>query len=237
MRVRRPVHFYHLYAGGTWPQPLREHAAALERAGFDGDIAVGLVGDAWDRTAARGVAATLPCLPRARWLEWDDGYEQRTLSAMRQWARDAPPDTPVLYAHAKGSADNSEWNAIWRRSMTHHVVGLWEICLAVLEEGYDTVGCHWLTPERDNDPPDRPVTTPMYGGNFWWATAGYLAALPEPGTDYRHQAEEWVGLGSPKAYDLLAGWPTLELCSPYSTGPAGTCPCPRCRAVRAASGP
>jgi len=229
--VKPPVHYYHAFAGGPWPQPAGEHAAALRAAKFHGDITVGMVGDPADRSALRGVlkeTMAWPCLPV--FLEWDAGYEQLTLSAMRQWARDAPADTPVLYCHTKGTFDNSEWNAMWRRSMTHHVVGRWRECVRLLEDGYDTVGCHWLTPERDAGPA-RPVTTPMYGGNFWWATSQYLATLPEPGTEYRHQAEEWVGLNGPKAYDLLPGWPTPDLCGPYAEGPE-SCSCPRCRAVR-----
>ncbi len=237
MSVAGLRHYYHVYASGTWPQPVAEHVAALTVAGFEGDVTVGLVGDPADRSAASGVigpqleAAGIP----VSWLGWDTGYEQLTLSALRAWAQDkhTRPDATVLYAHAKGSADNSEWNAIWRRSMTHHVVGRWRECRTLLAEGYDTVGCHWLTPKQHHEPPAHPLTSPMYGGNFWWATAGYLAGLPEPGTESRWDAESWVGLRNPHAFDMLPGWPSLELCRPYAgEGGAGSCGCPQCAALR-----
>ncbi len=231
--------FYHVWASGTWPQPVAEHVAALAAAAFEGDVTVGLVGDPADREAVRGVmgqglaAAGIP----VSWLGWDSGYEQLTLSALRAWARKADPAATVLYAHAKGSADNSEWNAIWRRSMTHHVVGRWRECRTLLATGYDTAGCHWLTPKQHHDPPAHPLTSPMYGGNFWWATAGYLAGLPEPGSSSRWDAESWIGLRSPHAADLLPGWPSLELCRPYAGEiRPGSCDCPVCRDVRERAG-
>jgi hypothetical protein len=210
-------HFYHIYAGGAWSEPVREHADALGEAGFPGAVTVGLVGPPEDRVRAREMTSLRLAEAGVRvpdvWLEADAGYEQLTLSAVRDFAV-ANPGYVILYAHTKGARDNSEWNACWRRSMTRRVVGGWRLCAGLLADGHDTVGCHWLTPERDNDPPDYPVTTPMYGGNFWWATASYLAKLPAPGTESRFSAEEWVGLGGPRAYDLLPGWPTMKLCAP-----------------------
>ena len=137
-----------------------------------------------------------------------------TLSALREYAISCRAEEAVLYAHTKGAYCNSPLNEHWRRSMTRNVVGRWPRCASLVASGYDTAGCHWLTPERHHEPPEYPVTTPMYGGNFWWARTGYLRRLPEPGTDYRHQAEEWVGLGSPRAFDLLPGWPSMKLCAP-----------------------
>lgn len=208
-------HFYHVYAGGAWAEPAREHAAALVAARFTGHITVGLAGPAQDRAIARTyLAARFADLHGSPvdWAEWDTGFEQTTLTALHQWAQASPGDAIVLYAHTKGAYNQTDWNAAWRRSMTLYVAGGWQECAGILADGYDTAGCHWLTPEQYPDAENVP--SPFYGGNFWWARAGYIATLPPPAGAARHDAELWIGLGSPRAYDLLPGWPGPDLCAP-----------------------
>lgn len=208
-------HFYHVYASGAWSTPVREHAEALGKSGFEGETVVGLVGYPEDRERAKNhivmrFGSNGVPIPEV-WVEADEGFEQLTLSKLHCDIHNIPGNFPVLYAHTKGAHDDSEWNAIWRRSMTRHVVSNWRACAALLHD-YDTVGCHWLTPEEHHNPPDYPVTVPMYGGNYWWARTQYLRELPPPENEYRHQAEEWVGQNKPKAFDLLPGWPSRKLC-------------------------
>jgi len=215
MKIR---HFYHVFAAGGWAGPVAEHAEALGRAGLHCPVTITLVGPEEDRFRARERITErfwewyLP-EPEA-WIEADAGFEQVTLRQIHLWAHQTPGDYAVLYAHTKGAYSNSPFNEHWRRSMTRYTVAGWRDCVAKLESGWDTAGCHWLTPERDHDPPRFPVTTPMYGGNFWWGHSNYLRQLPPPGDEYRHQAEEWVGLAGPKAYDFLPGWPSMKLCAP-----------------------
>jgi hypothetical protein len=207
--------FYHCYAAGGWADAVSEHAAALGRAGWDSPVTVGLVGPAEDRFRARERITErfwewyLP--PPDTWLEFDSGFEQVTLTVLRDYAIGCASEEAICYAHTKGAYSYELITEKWRRSMTRHCVSGWRSCVKLLEDGWDTAGCHWLTPEKHHDPPRYPVTTPMYGGNFWWARSGYLRRLPPPGTDHRHQAEEWVGLGNPEAYDLLPGWPSVKL--------------------------
>ncbi len=42
----------------------------------------------------------------------------------------------------------------------------------------------------------------IFTGNFWWATAGSLAGLPDVPCANRYEAENWVGLGRPRAYEM-----------------------------------
>lgn len=210
MKIR---HYYHCYAAGAWSAPVRDHLTALGRAGLD-DMAmtVGLAGPQRDRQVAREMI-TLRCqrwsLPEpVRWIEADEGWEQVTLRVIREDALATTGDYEVLYAHTKGAHDDSDMNAAWRRSMTRKLVYGWEECTELLAGGYDTAGCHLLTPEgyRDHHPRMN-YRSMVYGGNFWWARASYLRTLPLPGSENRHQGEEWIGLGHPKAADLLPGWP------------------------------
>lgn len=215
-------HYYHVFASGAWAEPVREHFQALGAAGFRGDIIIGLVGPTDDRKIARemiGMHLRTWGLPEhVEYLEAREGHEQLTLRQIYTDVHQNPGEFAVLYAHDKGSWDNSAWNACWRRSMTRHVISGWENCEMLLEKGYDAVGCHWLTPGRYHKPPGRMVTSPFFGGNFWMARASYLRKLPLlEEEDYyyedRYQAEAWIGLEKPRVRDLLPGWPTLKLCA------------------------
>lgn len=211
-------HYYHCYAAGAWAQPVREHIMALGWSRFGGDMTVGLTGPPADRGRAREMILLqlaewdLPL--KVSWVEADEGFEQVTLAAIHRDIHKFTGEQAILYAHTKGARDDSQWNAFWRRSMTARVVADWRSCAEILAGDHDTVGCHWLTPAQHHDPPDWPVNSPFYGGNFWWARASYLRKLPLPLTEHRFHAEEWVGLAGPRAYDLLPGWPSMELCAP-----------------------
>lgn len=219
MRIR---HFYHVYAAGAWFGPVQEHITALSHAGFRSPVTAGLVGPAGSRNLVREWITTWLAregLPAPdTWTEADEGYEQVTLTALRDYACSCIAEEAILYAHTKGAWHSNPLNECWRRSMTRHVVGQWQRCARLVTSGsYDTAGCHWLTPEAYSGRADYAVTVPVYAGNFWWARAGYLRTLPPLQHDHRHRAEEWIGLGSPEAFDLLPGWPSMELCASQET--------------------
>lgn len=197
------AHFYHVYCKtDDWRDPLAEHLAALDDAGFDGPFYVGIVGPWWRR---REVTDEL------RWIRQprvtccaDEGYEQVTLRRVHDYAKDA--NGAVLYAHTKGAHDPSTVNEAWRRSMTWDLVRGWREAVAALEDGYDAVGGHWLTPEEFPGHVDH-APLPCFGGNFWLATCEYLRRLPPVGESCRHDAEGWIGRGDPRVLDLHPGWP------------------------------
>jgi hypothetical protein len=204
-----PVHFYHLHAGGRWHEPAKEHFAALQASGFEGPVSVGLVGPELDRQEARD---WLPPWVRVC-AEADSGFEQVTLRKLHDWARHADPETPVLYAHTKGAFNQSAGNTLWRQAMDEALLDI-DRCLDYLQ-AVDAVGCHWVTPEEFRW---EGITSAFFGGNFWWANAGYLAALPGISWETRFQAEQWIGLGDPKIADLIPGWPPY---CPQNFGPFG----------------
>jgi hypothetical protein len=202
-----PVHWYHLFCGGdtpaAWLEPVSEHADALHAGGFPGRCLVGLVGSRGNQAETRNWLA-------ARWPEAeilvaaDSGFEQVTLSALHAWSQGADPGTPVLYCHTKGAFQPTPYNQAWRRAITGDVVTGWAERMGELAAA-DAAGPHWLTHEEF---PAR-VETPFFGGNFWWANAGYLAALPalDSDDDDRYKAEWWIGLGAPRACNVRPGWP------------------------------
>src|ERR1700722_2690146 len=198
----RPVHFYHLHAGASaWLQPATEHFRALQEAEFWGEVYVGLVGP-----PERRKEASL-WLDRT-WHGWDciteedAGYEQVTLEMLQAHAQYTPLNTPVLYAHTKWAWPRGSNQDLWRRCMQKHCVSNWRGCAALLDEGYDTVGVQWITPYMTLSG----TGGHHYGGNYWWATAGYLAGLPPVTHGSRFDAEGWIGLDGPKNADLAPGW-------------------------------
>lgn len=130
-----------------------------------------------------------------------------TLKLLRE--RALTTDSYILYFHSKGvSTPGKQIN--WRRRMELYLIkNSWAECVLFLTKGYDTVGCHWLTPEQF----PAQIKTPFYGGNFWWARSSYIATLPELPPDKwnnRYEAEHWIGLNNPTALDLCPGWPTAD---------------------------
>lgn len=201
-------HFYHVFCGGPWEAIAAEHIEAMGTAPWE--LTVGLIGAPVVRAAAKGwwLARTTV----ESFVEADEGFEQVTLWALHDWAKQAPAGEPVLYAHSKGVTHRSGdgrhplYAGAWRASMTRHVVGGWQRCTGLLQE-CDAVGCHWLTPETY----PGLVQVPYFAGNFWWARAGYVARLPPVSNNSRYDAEGWVGLGAPEVRDLRPGWPTFGL--------------------------
>ena len=93
----------------------------------------------------------------------------------------------ILYLHAKGAshAYANPHVADWRRLMLHFLVERHADAMAALAT-HDVVGCNLI---------DRPQR--HFSGNFWWANARHLKALPPVPTGDRHEAEWWVLSGGP----------------------------------------
>ena len=212
----QPVHYYHVWAGdryhgSAWEVPAREHFAALEAAGFDGDVRIGLLGGLTERASA--IRTLKELWPEADIVvQADEGFEQITIEVMHEWSKEAHPQTPVFYSHTKGAFQDCPMNTQWRQAMNGYLIDHWtEWALAIRRGSYDAIGLHWLTHEQY--PEYIHPMKPMFGGNFWWARAGYLAQLervtgtPEFPPINRWEAEGWVGQGGPKVMDLVPGWP------------------------------
>jgi hypothetical protein len=185
------THFYHVYAGGEWHDPVREHVEALEKSFLNQHLKkmyVGYVGsDKEIEEAEKYISYHVPAVTIAR---SPTGWEQETMRNIQSLLSDGP----VLYAHSKGASDPSPINIAWRRSMTLNCVINWRSRLVDLMS-HDTSGCHWLQAEDGKW---------FYGGTYWWANSEYLKTLPDVGEESRFMAEHWIGLNPQvKAYDIL----------------------------------
>ncbi len=114
-------------------------------------------------------------------------------------------DWNVLYFHSKGATHKNQQQIFhgdqWRNCMMRHCVLNWRKCIADLDRGFESVGCHWLTGMGS----DRSQN--YWGGNFWWAKSEFLKTLPsitqrarikESGInslESRYESEVWLGNG------------------------------------------
>lgn len=138
--------------------------------------------------------------------------ENLTIIEIEKWVP-SHPDWLVLYFHCKGATHTDpeylKFAGDWRTCMMRHCVQNWRRCVADLESGYDSVGCHWLQGVGHENKQN------IWAGNFWWATSNFLSTLPsmyerdrikESGIaalESRYESEVWIGNGKtlPKVKD------------------------------------
>lgn len=131
--------------------------------------------------------------------------ENLTLVELEKWIP-GHEDWNVLYFHAKGCTHppgdsyGDNVSAPWRKTMDRYLVQNWRNCVADLESGYESVGCHFMRGMCDG-------TQNIWAGNFWWAQASYLRILPSiyrrerikvsgiAAAESRYEAEVWIGNG------------------------------------------
>jgi hypothetical protein len=207
------IHFYHMYLGGDWRTIADAHLGVLRQRDFAGEVHVTLIGPPEVREEAKAWLGR-------RWsyklaAEADEGFEDITLNAIWDTIKDLPDETPILYAHNKGSFHVHVENNAWRRAMTEYLVEFWKTRVAELAI-YDVMAWTWLpVGEYDIGRPAGPeiIDEPMASGNFWWANAGYLRKLDPPPTGLveldRIEAELWLGRGNPRVGYEKLGWPRV----------------------------
>lgn len=168
-------------------------------------------------------AQSLPAKAHVYYHGVEQGSETPTMVKMWEWAR-VNPGWNVLYFHCKG-ATHTDANYLafvtkWRRCMMNACVVNWRQCVADLESGFDSVGCHWMTgmsPPSDKDA--------IWGGNFFWATSDFIRTLPDildrdliknhgiAAPIARYEGERWIGSG-----------PRLPHVKDYHVNGIGSCP-------------
>lgn len=221
--MKRIAVFYHTRLDGGEPPIDTEHALGvlceqmndLSLTGLDAaasEITVGLNASRENAVLAREL---IPAKAELVHHPLESMSELPTIDVLRRWLP-GHEDWYVLYLQGKGVRHaGSKIVKLWRRCMSRNVVHEWRQCVADLDAGCDSVGSHWLTPERF---PDR-IRSPYWGGNFWWAKASFLATLPErPRTASCREdfflAETWIGSGPrrPQVRDYAPHWPSIEDC-------------------------
>jgi hypothetical protein len=217
--------FYHcLFYHGTPPEVrpiafniIQEQMAMLQKSGLESaasQIHVGINGGEESKDLAKLI---LPSKARPVFHGLQSHAENLTIVEIEKWVRDHP-DCYVLYFHSKGCTHEPgpvlDMRSRWRRCMMIHLVWDWQRCVADLDKGYESVGCHWM------EPPKTPPTQYIWAGNFWWAKSIFLRTLPSiyerqrikdsgiGNVESRYEAEVWIGNGKrpPSHRDYHPNW-------------------------------
>lgn len=200
-------HYYHIYADGDyWREAVLEHLESLKSIDVPYRLVIGIVGSETSRSRVRSVFAS-NSTPAPEIHQFDTGWEQQTLQVLQDEATRGVIDGPVLYAHTKGAANKSIVSDVWRSCMEDNTVRSWKQALSLLENNEaDTVGAHWLDETRW----EGEVSTPFYGGNYWWSSINHIRSLPPIKYGNRWDAECWLGTVKPdRPFDTLPShiWP------------------------------
>lgn len=160
----------------------------------------------------RFASTYLPNRARIIWHGLQSRSENLTIIEIEKFVKDNP-GWCVLYFHCKGAthtliSDYGMFAGRWRRCMLRNLVTNWQQCVKDLHQGYDAVGCHWMTGMGVDK------SQHYFAGNFFWATSDFLATVPSmflrdrikmSGIDSyesRYEAEVWIGNGKlPKIKD------------------------------------
>lgn len=215
--------FYHclFYRAGS-PDPLpaafeivNQQMWALQRSGLLAEASHFQVGINGGEESHEYADLLLPHQARRVYHGLNSCCENPSIRMLEEWLP-AHPGWHVFYFHAKGSThkDHDPMRTRWRGCMMRHCVANWHRCVADLEAGYESVGCHWMTGKAT--PPGQSI----WAGTFFWAQSDFLRTLPSillrerikqsglGAYESRYEAEVWIGNGPrlPRVKDYHPHW-------------------------------
>jgi hypothetical protein len=89
--------------------------------------------------------------------------------------------------------------------MLYFLVTQYKLCISVLDNNYDTVGCNYSNDlDKECFKYTHPFPPPHYNGNFWWANTNYLSHLSNLPMDQieRNAPEFWLFKNNPSFFNL-----------------------------------
>jgi hypothetical protein len=136
-------------------------------------------------------------------------YENPTINFIKNFS-EKNANSYILYIHTKGVSfhpSNTKEND-WIDFMLYFLVEQNKICISILDNNYDTIGCNYskdIDRTVDGWNRDNPHRYPShYSGNFWWANSNYLRTLPLLSVENpeRMAPEFWLFKNNPTFYNL-----------------------------------
>ena len=92
-----------------------------------------------------------------------------TLKMLQNDCKELNDETPILYIHTKGATKPTLERQQWREYMERELIDNYKFHLDILKKGFSSSGVLMGIPYW---------SPKIYGGNFWWTTAGYIKTLP-----------------------------------------------------------
>lgn len=92
------------------------------------------------------------------------------------------------------------FSAKWREAMMKYCVAGWRDCVAAMDAGVESAGCHFMRNLADG-------TQNIWAGNFFWVTSDFVNTLPSiylrdrikvsgiASLESRYESEVWIGNG------------------------------------------
>jgi hypothetical protein len=136
-------------------------------------------------------------------------YENPTINFIKNFS-EKNANSYILYIHTTGVSyhpSNTKQND-WIDFMLYFLVEQSKICISILDNNYDTIGCNYskdIDRTVDGWNRDNPHRYPShYSGNFWWANSNYLRTLPLLSIENpnRMAPEFWLFKNNPTFYNL-----------------------------------
>jgi len=92
-----------------------------------------------------------------------------TLKKLQNDCQSLNDETNILYIHTKGATKPTIEREQWREYMERELIDNYKFHLDILKKGFSSSGVLMGIPYWSSK---------IYGGNFWWTTAGYIKTLP-----------------------------------------------------------
>ena len=133
-------------------------------------------------------------------------FETPTINLIKNFSQ-TNPNCYILYLHTKGISYSNEDEKVndWINYMLYFLVTQHKLCISVLDNNYDTVGCNYSNDlDKECFKYTHPFPPPHYNGNFWWANTNYLRSLPNLSMDQieRNAPEFWLFKNNPSFFNL-----------------------------------
>ena len=133
-------------------------------------------------------------------------FETPTINLIKDFSQ-KNPNCYILYLHTKGISYSNEVVKVndWINYMLYFLVTQYKLCISVLHNNYDTVGCNYSDDlDKECFKYTKPLPPPHYNGNFWWANTNYLCHLPNLSIDQieRNAPEFWLFKNKPYFFNL-----------------------------------
>ncbi len=133
-------------------------------------------------------------------------FENPTINFIQKFSQNNS-NCYILYLHTKGISfpkDNNKEND-WINYMLYFLVEQHKLCISILDNYYDTVGCNYSNDlDKDCFKHTHPFPEPHYNGNFWWANTNYLQNLSSLSLENinRNAPDFWLFKNEPVFYNL-----------------------------------
>lgn len=188
---------YHCFCAKDWESIVREQFQYIRGR----KIHCTLVGSPEDESRILKIAKKENILIECNRFDDPEIFEHEAMKLAFEVSKKNPGDY-LLYFHAKGTSSDDQLGNTWRHYMNNRLLGEIESILEKLyNSAYDATGLLFTKVRWDRDL--KRTNMSFFAGNFWIASCGYVASLPDyemlrkKFKNNRYLAERYLGWNKP----------------------------------------